>query len=90
MSKGFGIIARRIRIEYKQPALMGDELQIATWISDMKHATAVRHYTVCRLSEGQLLTRASALWVWVDLKTGRPIPIPPDFKEDMSDNTAKD
>jgi acyl-CoA thioesterase FadM len=68
---------------------MDDELQIATWVSGIKRATAERHYTVCRLSDGQLLTRANAHWVWVNLETGRPIPIPPDFKADISDNIVK-
>jgi acyl-CoA thioester hydrolase len=86
MSAGFGIIARRYRIEYKQPALMDDELEIATWVSDMKRATAVRHYAVSRISDGQLLARALALWVWVDLKTGKPIRIPSGFKQDLAGN----
>jgi acyl-CoA thioester hydrolase len=90
ISAGFGIIVRRYRIEYKQPALMDDQLKIATWVSDMKRATAVRHYTVSRISDGQLLARARALWVWVDLKTGKPIRIPSDFKKDLADNIVQD
>ncbi len=83
---GFGIIARHYRIEYRQPALMDDELEIATWVSDLKRATAVRHYTVSRVADGQLLARARALWVWVNLQTGKPIRIPADFIVDMADN----
>ena len=40
MEVGFGIVARRYRIEHRQPAVFGDELEIATWASDMKRATA--------------------------------------------------
>lgn len=90
MSEGFGIVARRFRIQYKQPALMDDDLQIATWVSDVKRATAVRHYTICRSSDTKLLARARALWVWIDLETRRPIRIPFDFKEDMSGNAVQD
>lgn len=90
MSAGFGIIARRYRIEYKQPALMDDQLEITTWVSDMKRATAVRHYTVSRISDGQLLACARALWVWVDLKTGKPIRIPSDFKKDLAGNIIQE
>ena len=86
---GFGIIARRYRIEYKQPALMDDELEIATWVSDMKRATAVRHYAVSRISDGQLLARVRVLWVWVDLKTGKPIRIPSGFKKDLAGNIVQ-
>lgn len=86
MSAGFSIIARQYRIEYQQPARIDDELEIATWVSDLKRATAVRHYTVSRISDGQLLARARALWVWVDLETGTPVPIPSDFIEDVTGN----
>jgi acyl-CoA thioester hydrolase len=69
-AEGFVIVARRHRIEYRQPAVLDDELELATWLSDVKQATVVRHYTVTRVSDGALLARAHTLWVWVDLKTG--------------------
>jgi acyl-CoA thioester hydrolase len=81
---GFGIVARRYRIEYKQPALMQDELEVSTWISDIKRSSAIRHYTVSR--DGTLLARAFAVWVWVDLKTGQPIHVPEDFIADFAAN----
>lgn len=83
---GFAIVARRYRIEYLGQALLDDELEIATWISDVKRATAVRHYTIRRAADDELLTRAQALWVWVDLKTGRPTRIPENFVTDFAPN----
>ncbi|UCC51464.1 MAG: hypothetical protein JSV68_20510 [Anaerolineaceae bacterium] len=68
---------------------MDDELQIATWVSDMKRATAVRHYIVSRVSDNQLLARARALWVWIDLKTSTPIRIPANFIADLADNIVQ-
>jgi acyl-CoA thioester hydrolase len=86
--EGFAIVARRHRIQYRQPAVLDDELELATWISDVKRATVVRHYTVTRVSDGVLLARAHTLWVWVDLKTGRPIRIPSAFLADFAPNIA--
>ncbi len=83
-----GIVARRYRIEYRQPALMGDELEIATYVSDAKRATAVRHYTIHRRRDNALLVRAHVLWVWIDLATGRPRRIPDEFRESFRDNIA--
>lgn len=79
MAAGFGIVARRYRIQYKQPALMDDELEVATWVSDVRRATAVRHYTITRIPDNVLLARAHVLWVWVDLESGRPMRIPTEF-----------
>ncbi len=88
MAAGFGIVARRYRIEYKQAAVMDDELEVATWISDVKRATAVRHYTITRVADKALLARAHVLWVWINLKNGRPIRIPADFLAAFGPNIA--
>lgn len=85
---GLGIVARRYRIEYLEPALMNDELEVTTYVSDVKRSTAVRHYTIKRAADGALLVRARALWVWVDLTTGRPRRIPADFLEAFRPNIA--
>ncbi|MEM7118618.1 MAG: thioesterase family protein [Chloroflexota bacterium] len=90
MEHGFGIIARRYRIQYKVSAVMGDEIETATWISDVRRATAVRHYTIKRVSDGALLAKAHVLWVWVKLANGRPIRIPPEFLACFEPNIAAD
>jgi acyl-CoA thioester hydrolase len=73
---GFGVVVRRYRIEYRQPAQMGDELEIASWTSDVQEATALRHYTIRRVRDQVLLARARTSWVWIDLETSEPIRIP--------------
>lgn len=87
--RGMGIVARRYRIEYRRPAYMGDELEVATYVSDARRATAVRHYTVRRPSDDALLARAHVLWVWIDLATGRPRRIPADFRDSFQANVAE-
>jgi acyl-CoA thioester hydrolase len=63
---GFGFVARQHHLEYKAPALLDDELELTTWLSDVKTSTAVRHYTIKRASDGLLLAQAQTLWVWLD------------------------
>jgi len=89
MAASLGIVARRYRIEYRQPALLDDELEVTTYISDVKRATAVRHNTIRRVADGALLARAHALWVFIDLATGRPRRIPPDFMAAFQSNVAE-
>jgi acyl-CoA thioester hydrolase len=90
MEAGFGIVVRRYRIEHKLPARMGDELELATWISDVKRSSAVRHYTILRVQDRALLARAHVLWVWIGLLDGRPIRIPDDFRADFAGNVSLD
>lgn len=83
---GFGVGVRRYRVEYRQPAQMGDELDIATWFSDVQEATVRRHYTIRRAGDQALLARALTQWVWIDLKTAEPVRIPEDFLADFADS----
>jgi acyl-CoA thioester hydrolase len=83
---GFGLVARRYRIEYMQSATMDDELDLATWVSDPGRTSAVRHYTITRVADGAPIARAYVVWVWVDLATGRPMRIPRDFAADFALN----
>jgi acyl-CoA thioesterase FadM len=54
----------------------------------MKRATAVRHYTIRRVGDDELLARARVLWVWVDLESGQPIRIPAEFRQDFAPNIS--
>jgi YbgC/YbaW family acyl-CoA thioester hydrolase len=89
MEAGFGIAARRYRIEYRQPAVFGDELEIATWASDMKPTSAVRHYTIRRAADDELLARARVLQVWLDPESRRPIRVPTALREDLAPNISQ-
>ncbi len=82
-SSGFGVWARKHQIEYLLPAVYGDELEITTWLSGAKRSTINRHYTIRRVNDGELLARANSLYVYVDLSSGSPQRIPPDFLEDV-------
>lgn len=92
--EGFAVVARRHQIEYRQPGVLGDELELVTWVSGFERTdachpfTAVRHYTVTRVSDGALLARARMLWETADVKTEQPIRIPDTFLADLAPNAA--
>jgi acyl-CoA thioester hydrolase len=83
---GWGIFARKERIEYRLPALLNDELEITTWAYDVKRISAMRHYTIKRGNE--LLAQVQSLIVCADLATGKPMRIPDDFLNDVAPNIA--
>jgi len=89
MESGFGIVARRYRIEYKQPALYGDELAVSTFVTDVRRATAVRHCSISRLSDQALLAQAYITAVCIDLTSGQPRRFPANFLADISPYIAK-
>ena len=66
---------RSHQIEYLSPAFSGNEIEALTWVSDMRRASSLRKYQFRRASDQALLARAETRWVYVDIETGRPIPI---------------
>ncbi|MEZ4668932.1 MAG: thioesterase family protein [Anaerolineae bacterium] len=82
-AEGFAPIARQHHITYHNPALLDDEIEISTFVALHGKATADRFYNITRVSDGLRLAQAVTRWVWVDLKTGRPIRIPADYAADF-------
>lgn len=88
IAAGFAIILRKHQIQYLKPALLDDNLELATWAAGIKRSTATRHYTIRRENTGELLVQVHTLGVWINLATGRPIRIPADFIADFAPNIA--
>ena len=86
MEHGFAIILRRHQIQYLKSACLDDELEVATWASDVRRSSAMRYYTITRISDGALIARVHTLGVWVDLSSGRPIRIPQEFIQEFAPN----
>ena len=86
IDEGFAIFIRRHQIQYLQPAVLGDDLIISTWASNIGHSTTTRHYLIQRESDQEKLAVIHSTGVWVDLQSGRPIRIPDDLLADFSAN----
>ncbi len=86
LEDNFAILIRRHQIQYRQPAILGDELIISTWASYVRRSHATRHYVIQRKSDGVQLATVHSLGVWVNLESGKPMRIPEDFLSDFSTN----
>ncbi|MDR1924219.1 MAG: acyl-CoA thioesterase [Planctomycetaceae bacterium] len=73
---GSNWFARRHTIDYLAPAAEGDEIEIQTWISDWQAIKSTRKYRFIRIKDNVKIAEAETLWVFVNLKTGRPTKIP--------------
>jgi acyl-CoA thioester hydrolase len=67
---------RSHRIEYLSPAYAGDEIEVRTWVANLRRVRSLRKYEFVNKSDGRLLVRGETEWVLVDAKSGRPIAIP--------------
>ncbi len=84
----WGIFTRRTRVEYFASAFLGDDLEIATWLSPPRRTSITRYHRIRRKDGGELLLRAEYVWVIVDLETGRPIPVPDSFVRAFQSNMS--
>ena len=88
-SDGVALVARRHQIEYLQPAVLDDELEVATWASDMTDDSFVRHTTITRVRDGALSAQVRSVYGLLDLATRKSVSIPSAFIADLAPNTVE-
>jgi len=49
---GCAILIRKHHIQYVQPALLDDEIEVALYVYGVKRASAMRYYSITRVSDG--------------------------------------
>ena len=69
-------VVREHRIEYLLPAFAGEEIEIKTWVENIRRVRSLRKYEFVRNTDGKTLVRGETDWVFVDLQTGAPRAIP--------------
>ena len=77
---GFMVFIRRVEIDYKYPANMGDVLIIKTYLHDHRQTSGVFAQDIFRECREKLIASAKVTWVFTNLQ-GRPIPIPQIIRE---------
>jgi acyl-CoA thioester hydrolase len=75
--KPFGTwLVREHKVEYLLPSLAGDELEVRTWVENVRGVRSLRKYEFVRKKDGKVLAKAETDWVFVDSKSGKPSAIP--------------
>jgi acyl-CoA thioester hydrolase len=74
-------VVRSHQIEYFHPAFLGDTLSILTWVVNFRRAISLRRYTFIKQKDKSVLAKGETNWVFVDVKTGRPITIPEEVRK---------
>ena len=69
-------VVREHKIEYLLPAFAGEEIEIKTWVENLRRVRSLRKYEFLRKSDGKVLVKGETDWVFVEARSGRPIPIP--------------
>jgi len=71
-------VIREHKIEYFLPAFVGEEIEIRTWVENIRRVRSLRKYEFIRKSNSKVLVKGETDWVFVDVKTGIPRAVPRD------------
>ena len=74
-------VVRQHSVEYLLPAFEGEEIEIRTWVEDIRKVRSLRKYEFVRKGDGKTLVKGETDWVFVETKTGRPKAIPAEVEE---------
>lgn len=69
-------VVREHKIEYLFPAFAREEIEIRTWVENIRRVRSLRKYEFVRKSDGKMLVKGETDWVFVDVKTGAPRAVP--------------
>lgn len=69
-------VVREHRIEYLLPAFLGEEIEINTWVENIRRVRSLRKYEFIRALDRNVLVKGETDWVFVDIKSGKPVAIP--------------
>ena len=65
-------VVREHKIEYLLPAFLDEQIEIKTWVENIRRVRSLRKYEFVRKSDGKILVKGETDWVFVDVKTGIP------------------
>ena len=69
-------VIREHKIEYFLPTFAGEDVEVRTWVENVRRVRSLRKYEFIRKSDGKILVKGETDWVFVDVKTGSPRAVP--------------
>jgi acyl-CoA thioesterase FadM len=70
-SLGAFFVVRRHEVDYLRSAVLAEELEVETRVTESSLVTAHRQTFIRRVSDGQLMVQAKTHWAYVSTTTGR-------------------
>lgn len=71
---GLAFVVRRHEVDYLKPAVLGDTIDIKTWVESWSSVTSLRQTRISR--DGVLLAKGVTTWVLINRSNGRPKRVP--------------
>jgi acyl-CoA thioester hydrolase len=72
-------LIRETKIEYLHSLRFGDSVEVTTWVGDFRRVRSRRFYELRRVSDGEMVAKASTDWVYIERESSRPARVPPEM-----------
>lgn len=80
-AQGLGINIVEAACRYHAPARFDDPLVVRAWVSHVGNSSFRFEYQVLHEERGDLLAEGHTVQVFVDLRAGRSVPLPPRLRQ---------
>ena len=90
IDEGLGWFARSLEIAYHKPLHLNDQVEISTWISEIKTSSVIRNFRMVKAEGDDLISHCRMRLTLVDLNTGRPMRVPMEIRDDFAENILLD
>jgi acyl-CoA thioester hydrolase len=72
MKRKYSWVVLRHEIDYRNPAVLGDELTVLTWVSSCEGVRSVRNVRFCQSASEKLVAETKTTWCLLDSQTMKP------------------
>lgn len=76
LQQGLAVVNKQVHIQFQEPALWGEALEITTWASDLTISGGQRWTLVTRQSDGASIAAQHTIWEIIDLHTADVVVLP--------------
>ncbi len=87
---GRGMAVRRLDVEYLAACFEGDRILVGNWVIANDRLRAVRRFQLINETRGQVAMRGEIVYVCMNLDSGRPVRMPPEFVAAYTATTLAD
>ncbi len=84
----WGIVVSEASCRYRSPARFDDILVVRTWVENVRRSSFAFVYEIMHAGEGRLVAEGRTVQVTVDLQSMRPIGLPSNIRELLSESSA--
>ena len=82
--RGYSWATQSAHIEFQKPLYLGDTIIVRTWVEEIRQKSVRVRFQMLKKGTEKITTEGKFSYVLINMKTGRPEPIPEDILKKYS------